>query len=69
MGFSNIYKPPVKPKVGYYLEHNMGQILWRIRHISRKTGFITAERKPGCVLKIHRKHLAEHFIVRDDVVG
>lgn len=67
MGMATVYRPPVKPKAGFYLEHHYGHVLWKIRHVSRKTGIITAERKPGCVLKVHKKYLDDHFTVRSDI--
>lgn len=66
MGMANVYIPPVKPRVGFYLQQLHGYVLWKIRHVNKK-GIITAVRNPRCVLKVHRRDLAEHFIVRNDI--
>lgn len=66
MSFAQVYQKPLKPKAGYYLHCRWGEILWKIRHVSQKTGIITAFRLPGCVLKVHQRYLTDHFVVRKD---
>lgn len=68
MSMAIVYQPPQKPKVGGYLEHIRTGQLWKVRHISRKSGIITCHIKSVAIMKVHKKRYSSHFNVRNDIL-